>query len=71
MSNRCLAHIRIATKEKSIEGTENEMLNHSTALGLNQISSIDGNGPMKTDYQYGKRQEKRETDIRRRRWGGG
>ena len=43
----CLAQIRIAITEKNIEGTAKEMLNHSTALGLNQISNMPGSGPVK------------------------
>lgn len=48
-SNLCLAHTLMAMNENKIDGTEKAMLNHSTALGLNQMSSMAGSGPTKTD----------------------
>lgn len=42
----CFAQNLMITKPKMIEGTAKEMLNHSTASGLNQISSIPGIGPV-------------------------
>lgn len=54
-SNLCLAHSLIATNENKMDGTEKAILNHSTALGLNQMSSIAGSGPTKTVCRKGGR----------------
>lgn len=51
----CFAQHLMAKNPKNIDGTAKEMLNHSTASGLNQMSSIPGSGPVKIAWGGGVR----------------